>query len=446
MLWFHAYHDRECIGTRPRLPNGQFADEYKWVTYGEVWEDVQSIGFGLQKLGVQHKSRLGVFARCIPEWLLMVLSSYVFGFAIASLYESLGPDALQEEVENSRPETVVVEAAYLPNLFAVIEKIPDAVKKLVIIGEISAEWTERARSAGVTLSKWGDLLLEGQNNRGVLPNVSEEDLLFVCYTSGSTGTPKGVMVTQRQFQSNQLGTLTLLGNVEFMTHYSLLPFSHVYERYASSGTLSMGGRIGFNSSGVANLLSDLEVLKPSLFCCVPRILSRVYDGAMQNLRTASPIKRGLFWAAWYAKKFCLKRGLSTWLMDKVVLDKLKAKLGGRVNMLICAGAALDPAMHDFIRVAFGCPVRQGYGSTESGVNISSPNDIFLAVPGALGGPQLQSEVKLAPLEDYDDPDAGEIWVGGEAPSEGYLGNPEATAQVWTEWNGSRWVKTGDVGK
>ena len=38
-----------------------------------------------------------------------------------------------------------------------------------------------------------------------------------------------------------------------------------------------GSRIGFFSGDVKTLVSDIQVLKPTLFISVPRLLNRIYD-------------------------------------------------------------------------------------------------------------------------------------------------------------------------
>jgi acyl-CoA synthetase (AMP-forming)/AMP-acid ligase II len=40
---------------------------------------------------------------------------------------------------------------------------------------------------------------------------------------------------------------------------------------------------------------------------------------------------------------------------------------------------------------------------------------------------------------------GEIWVQGPSLASGYIGNREATAATFVERDGSRWLRTGDLG-
>lgn len=42
--------------------------------------------------------------------------------------------------------------------------------------------------------------------------------------------------------------------------------------------------------------------------------------------------------------------------------------------------------------------------------------------------------------------AGELWIGGAGVALGYRGDPELTAERFVIWNGSRWFRTGDLGR
>lgn len=72
---------------------------------------------------------------------------------------------------------------------------------------------------------------------------------------------------------------------------SYLPLAHIYERLAESLTISLGAAIGYFTGDPLRLLEDAQTLKPQFFPSVPRVLNRVYQGAMlagdvQNFRGA----------------------------------------------------------------------------------------------------------------------------------------------------------------
>ena len=53
------------------------------------------------------------------------------------------------------------------------------------------------------------------------------------------------------------------------------------------------------------------------------------------------------------------------ILDMLVFNKLKAAVGGKLKGILSGGAPLRKEVQQFISVAFGCPVVQGYGLTET---------------------------------------------------------------------------------
>ena len=51
--------------------------------------------------------------------------------------------------------------------------------------------------------------------------------------------------------------------------------------------------------------------------------------------------------------------------DKLVFAKIKARLGGRVRLIVTGGAPLANHVEEFLKVCFCCPVVQGFGLTET---------------------------------------------------------------------------------
>ena len=51
--------------------------------------------------------------------------------------------------------------------------------------------------------------------------------------------------------------------------------------------------------------------------------------------------------------------------DKLVFNKVKARLGGQVRLIVTGGAPLANHVEEFLKVCFCCPVVQGFGLTET---------------------------------------------------------------------------------
>jgi len=64
-----------------------------------------------------------------------------------------------------------------------------------------------------------------------------------------------------------------------------------------------GLRTGYYSGDPLKLLDDMQCLKPTFFCCVPRILNRVYSKIVESISTKSALVQWLFSKAVESKKF-----------------------------------------------------------------------------------------------------------------------------------------------
>ncbi len=104
------------------------------------------------------------------------------------------------------------------------------------------------------------------------------------------------------------------------------------------------------------------------------------------------------------------------IADKLVLSKIRAKLGGRMRLLVSGGAPLPVEAAEFFQ-AIGITVLQGYGLTEASPVVSATrydnNEL-----GTIGQPLYNVEIKIA--------GDGEILVKGPNVMKGYWEDEEAT--------------------
>ncbi|MFH1981033.1 MAG: AMP-binding protein [Pseudomonadota bacterium] len=118
------------------------------------------------------------------------------------------------------------------------------------------------------------------------------------------------------------------------------------------------------------------------------------------------------------------------LAKALVFDKIRQRLGGRLDFAVSAGAPLSAEVGEFIN-ALGIRVIEFYGLTETLGGTMTTLDACRY--GTVGKAMPGFEVSLA--------DDGEILLRGNNFM-GYWNNPEKTAEVLVDG----WCRTGDVGR
>ena len=132
--------------------------------------------------------------------------------------------------------------------------------------------------------------------------------------------------------------------------------------------------------------------------------------------------------------------------DKLIFSKAAALLGGNVRLMVTGSAPIDKAVLEFLKIAFCCPILEGYGLTESaaGSCITSEDD---PMSGHVGGPTeyVKFRLKDLPEMDYRITDTpyprGEVCMIGPSIFSGYYKRPDKTAECFDE---EGWFQTGDV--
>lgn len=400
---------------------------------------------GLCALGVAASAPVGLCAPNCAEWVLLDAALLRSGRVSVPLYDTLGPDAVAFIAAHADVAAVGVAAAQLATLLAALPRCP-ALKLVVVFGHRRDGPLPGA--PGVAVVSWEALRAAGRAAPVPPRPGGPGDVATICYTSGTTGNPKGAVLTHANFVANaaamELGLDQGVGDV----HISYLPLAHIYERVLLYTCLHTGTAVGFYRGDVLGLLDDMAALQPTIFASVPRLLNRIYDKVLAGVRAGGPLSRALFARACAAKRAAMAQGRPCpALWDRLVFSKLRAKLGGRVRLISTGSAPIAPEVLDFLRVAFGGVVFEGYGMTETACLIAKTEAADLTA-GHCGPPAACCEIKLVdvPEMQYRTTDVpaprGEIWVRGPSVFSGYHKDPAQTAEVLDD---AGWLHTGDIG-
>ena len=403
--------------------------EYSWA---EVALEVERWQVAMRESGLQKGDRVAICHRNSLDWVVFDQSALRLGLVVVPLYMSDRPDNTAYVISHSGAKLVLFSNRRLWDQVIAENESVACVEKVVVIQGDSDEQVQN-------INDW--LPEHGQHfERGV---VEPDDLASIVYTSGTTGRPKGVMLSHRNMLSNAYNALRSVAITPQDRLLSFLPLSHTFERTVGYYAVILGGgQVTFNRS-IPELANDLKEVRPTIMITVPRIFERVNNQIYASVNNMSSVKRWLFKKAlsvgW--RNFEYRQGIGSWqpsllfagVLDRLVAQSVRDRLGGRLTMAIVGGAPLSEDISKTF-ISLGIPLLQGYGLTEFSPVVST-NTVERNRPDSIGLPLRGVEVKLIEND--------ELCVKGESIMMGYWNNQKATDECIVQGQAGRWLRTGD---
>ena len=172
----------------------------------------------------------------------------------------------------------------------------------------------------------------GANKKLPWADVSPKSIYAFSYTSGTTGQPKGAMLSHKNMVSTVHTSKSKITIDESTVYLSYLPMAHSFERVITNTIIALGGKIGLSQGDNLKLLEDLQVLKPTIFSSVPRILNKIYDKIHQNFDKLNFVFKYIAFKGKNTKMNNLRTKVKFkhWLYDLIIFNKTKNLLGGNV--------------------------------------------------------------------------------------------------------------------
>lgn len=449
--------NRPCCGTRP-VVNGQRAPYFEWQTYNQIADRVTHFGSGLldfiqQKLNDTRYKQIpiGIWSVNRVEWLLTDLACAAYGLYIVALYDTLGPDSVEYVTNHAELETIVCSADHVIDLLKMRHKLP-GLKAIVSMDNLHPQSKSAilawAAEKDVKVVEFSQLEAAGAKNPRPHQYPSPDELAGLLYTSGTTDKPKGVMLTHRNFVASISGSLVRMDNTHEDRVLSFLPLAHIFGRIQDIMILAVGGQLGYFSGNMDTLMDDVQILKPTVFAAVPRLLNRIYGKIAQATIEAPGTTGVLARKAVAAKIATLENGggCTHPLWDRLIFNKVKMVMGGEVRTILSGSAPLSKDIMQFLRVALCCDVREGYGASETTAASTAQNKGEYHA-GEIGVPFPCCELMLADVPEMnylstDNPPRGEICLRGPSIFKGYYKDEEKTREAIDE---DGWFHTGDIG-
>lgn len=405
--------------------NGGWRD----ITAAEFLTQVKAVAKGLIAAGIEPGDKIGLMCHTRYEWTLIDFATWFAGAVLVPIYETSSPAQVQWNLSDSGATAIIVETA---DHFARFDEIHADLPLVTRVWQVDLGDLDKLAATGGAVS---DDEVERRRNlaRG-------SDLATLIYTSGTMGRPKGCVLTHSNFVELSRNAAVSMADVLAPGSSTLLfvTTAHVYARFISVLSVYSGVKVG-HESNTKNLLPALGSFKPTFLLAVPRVFEKVYNSSEQKAEAGG--KGKIFRAAAAvavqhsealdAGHVPLGLKLRFAVLDRLVLSKLRAALGGRVKYAVSGSAPLGHHLGHFYR-SLGVKILEGYGLTETTApaTVNVPEQFKI---GTVGPPLPGVAVKLA--------GDGEILIKGVNVFAGYWNNPEATAEVMD----GEWFKTGDIG-
>lgn len=396
------------------------------ITYKEMVKKINKVAAALKALGAEKGDYITVCMPNTPEAVYMFYAINEIG-AVANMIHPLSSEKEIEEYLNQAHSKIMlcIDIAY-PKVENIIKDtnveqvvVVSATRSMVMLVRAIYKLT-KGRKNHIKKSQhvitWDQFLFRASKFIGnPHARVDSTDDAVIMYSGGTTGKPKGIILSNLNFNAQALGAKYLVPEL-FKTEYSFMAFLPNFHAFG-------------------------------LGCCIHMPL---YFGATTVLIPQFNAKK--------FKTYILKYKISILIGVPTVfeyLTKIKFKKDGlkNVKFVVSGGDMISMSskekINDFLKEnGSKAVIENGYGLTEaSGGFIFSPRSIAKE-SDVIGYPIPDNDVRILDINTHKEVplgDDGEIVVNGLSVMKGYLGHPEETKKAFIEYNGKKYLRTGDIG-
>jgi long-chain acyl-CoA synthetase len=236
----------------------------------------------------------------------------------------------------------------------------------------------------------------------------DDDVAVILHTSGTTGKPKGAVLTHGNLSRNaEVSVRTLIETGPEDVVMGCLPLFHVF-----------GLTCGLNSSVAAGatltLIARFDPRKAL------EVIARDGVTVFQGVPTMYSALLG-------------------------VADQVTPEVVRGLRSCVSGGAALPVQVLTDFEKAFGCPILEGYGLSESSPVAAFNHPHRERKAGSIGTPVEGVQMRVVDADGVSvaQGQTGQIQIRGHNVMKGYWNLPDATSETITV---DGWLNTGDVGR
>ena len=398
----------------------------KCTTYADMWKKINACAKSLKAIGIREGDKVTICMPNAPQTLCMFYAVNMVG-AIANMVHPLSAESeISFYLRDSNSVAAITLDQFYPKFESVrktvdlpcliVTSVADELKPLLRVGYQLTEGRKNPkvpRGPGVVL--WKDFLKRGEHVEIYRIKRKDTDPAAILYSGGTTGTTKGIVLTNGNF--NALGQQIIATNPMFRPGDKMLAAMPLFHGFGLGvcvhSMLSQGGRC----------------------ILIPRFTAKSY--AKQIVKYKCNFIAGV--PTLYEALLRLPS------MDGADLSSLKGVFSGGDSLSIELKKKFDKFLYDHKAVV---QVREGYGTTET-VTACCLTPTHIYKEGSIGLPFPDTYIKIVkPGTDEELPygQEGEILLAGPTVMQGYMNQPEETAQTLRRHDdGLTWVYTGDLG-
>jgi len=404
----------------------------KWIPISsrELYRDVVGTARSLAKWGIGKGDRVAILSENRPEWAVADFATMLLGAVDVPVYPTLTDEQTAAVLKDSGARVIFVSTVeHLKRVLAI--KPQTALEKVVVMDYVGIP-------EGIPMHR---MMMNPDTGRDPEMDarakaIGPDDLATIIYTSGTTGDPKGAMLTHGNLVSNLAYSLDHFRLMPGQVGISFLPLSHVTARHLDYSLFQYGVTVAY-CPGFQVLPQYVTEVRPTIFVGVPRVYEKIRDKVRRE--ASKGLKRLVYdWAMRVGRTHRgqilagQRPGSMSWkLADSLLYSKIRAGLGGRVDIFISGGAPLGLDLAEWFADA-GIRIHEGYGLTETSpvIAINTPQQHRI---GTVGKVLQNLECKIA--------SDGELLVRGPSIFKGYWNKPEDTRHAFEDG----FFKTGDIG-
>lgn len=393
------------------------------TTYRDIAQAVDHAACGLEKLGVNKGTRVGLFFPNCPNHIVFYFAILKLGGTVVNYNPLYSLDELEYQIGDS--DTQIMLTLDLQLLFGKIEQLmmKDVLKRAVIC-DFAAQLPhlksllfrlfkskERAKIDASPVRDRLSLEADVLSNDGRYTKAAIDpthDLAVLQYTGGTTGTPKGAMLTHANLYVNVLQVVNWAPDLEDCAErmMGVLPFFHVF---------------------AMTVVMNFAIAKAAEIVLVPKF---ELDDTLKTIAATKPT--------------CMP-GVPTLYTAMINHPRLSQFDLSSLKFCLSGGAPLPLEVKNEFEKLTGCNLVEGYGLSETSPVVTANPIGGSSKENSIGVPLQGTILSLRNLQDPGKEVAlgerGEICIKGPQVMAGYWNKPEETEAVFA----GDFLRTGDVG-